>query len=74
MKQIAPHTIKELSIHVKHVDPTHFTVYSPQGVLSSGFRKYFGWRVLMFGAWIMFGHRNEWMNYINGYKDETEGR
>lgn len=62
--------VSKIRITVKFGDGTgKINVYSPVGVCH-GFRKYFGWRVLMFGAWIMMGHNKEWMVYHNCEKED----
>ena len=61
---------KKMRITVKYETGTgYFHVYSPERPIH-GFRKYFGWRVMMLGAWIMFGHRREWTSYVNCEKED----
>lgn len=68
MRKVIPwydRVVMAIRVTVRFGDGTgRLHVYSPFGKCH-GWRKYIGWRILMFGAWVMMGHRKEWTVYNN---------
>ena len=57
--------IKQIAIYLMFDDGNRTVVRSPERPMKTGLRTNIGWYIMVFGAFVIFGHHKEWQTLVN---------
>lgn len=72
MRQSIRNDLKQVKICAYFENGRRSIVQSPVKAVRVGLRTQFGWRLMLVGAWVIFGKRKSFQTILNPLFDETQ--